>query len=723
MKTLFTNIINIQPGVSIGIILLLLCRKILKKNYTAKLNYMLWLIVALRLCLPFDISLPENTPEVNIPVQNYYITRAPDAGVDNFMNIQFIPRQEYENTVQPPEININNGENVIVNNTQSHISMLDLAVKVWVCIAAALILTSYLPYFYLKRKIMLSAVYNTELDEFLNYIKEKLNIKQNVKICICNYYGSPMLMGILNPVIVLPDTAYDENNLAMIISHELTHLKRFDVVYKFLLHTLKCIYWFNPLVWLMEKYAEGDIELSCDEDITKNRNKNFKMRYADTILKVAAGGDTSPVLSTAFSTEAENIKERFANIFFGKIKKQGKNILAGFMAVIIAATTFVGCGSENKIIETPVTAQFLKFNDIKFGNDNKAYIVANTEHDYTRRLTVTDLNTNQTELLCRDENCIHSDNNCVSFTGGSAFISMANNGEKIFLLDSPIDEKTTQYILYSINSDGSGKEMIYKSDYTQHSIAHAAVVNGQTLYIQTHKGSTSGILKIDMITKETKHFYVENRFLSIIDCDNENIYIHDFSNPDGTINPYYIKSFNMETEEFTTLFTSPDYMLDTLYKTRPVYNFNKKVYMSNFENDLVSLYEYDLITGEFKTISENLFDIKANNINMSHGNNGILFFTVLNNEQDNIITLYYDIRTGKTGEITLNNNIFPILPYSDKYGEYLAVNYNPQTYSRTIINSDGSTSKRETTYQHWSLISKENYLNSNPEYIFLNPVE
>ncbi len=723
MKTIFANIINIQPGVCLGISMLLLCRKFLKKNYRAKLNYMLWGVILLRLCLPFDISLPDKTPQVIIPVENYYITQSSAATENIFANFEFVPRTEYENTPQEPVFDSIPTENVIIKSTPPAVSVFDLIVKIWICIAAILTVTAFAPYFLLKKKILDTAVYSKERSELLTFIKTKLNIRQKVDICVCDYYGSPMLMGVTKPVIVLPRQEYNRQQLAMIISHELTHLKRFDVVYKMVLQIVKYVYWFNPLIWLMARYAEEDIELSCDEEITKSRNKDFKLRYADAILKVAAGTADAPVLSTAFSTDAENIKERFANIFFGKVKKNGKNILTGFMAVIIAATTFVGCGSENKIIETPVTAQFLKFNDIKFSEDGKAFIVSNPEHNYTRRITVTDLNTNQTKYLCHNENCTHSDDSCVSFTGGSAFISIADNGEKIFLLDSPVSEKTTQYILYSINSDGTGKEMIYKSDYSQHTIANVAVINGQTLYIQTSKGGTSGILKIDTVTKETEHFYTEGRVFSFIDCDNENIYIHDFSYPDGTINPYYIKAFNMETEEFTTLFTSPDYMLDTLYKDRPVYYFNKKVYMSNFKNDLVGLYEYDLTTGEFKTLSENLFDVKANNINMSYGNNGILFFTVLNSEQDDIITLYYDAYTGKTGEITLNNNQFPILPYSDKYGDYLAVSYNPQTYLRTIIHSDGSTGTRETTYQHWSLISREDYLSNNPNFIFLNPVE
>ena len=75
MKELFNNIISVQLGASIVIVLLLLSRSIMKKRYVAKLRYWLWLVIALRLCLPVDINIQLNrTAPVNIPVNDYYIT-------------------------------------------------------------------------------------------------------------------------------------------------------------------------------------------------------------------------------------------------------------------------------------------------------------------------------------------------------------------------------------------------------------------------------------------------------------------------------------------------------------------------------------------------------------------------------------------------------------------------------------------------------------------------
>ena len=48
-----------------------------------------------------------------------------------------------------------------------------------------------------------------------------------------------------------------------------------------------CLYWFDPLVWIMLRAAEGDMERSCDSDVVKGLAPEERARYGQVILDAA----------------------------------------------------------------------------------------------------------------------------------------------------------------------------------------------------------------------------------------------------------------------------------------------------------------------------------------------------------------------------------------------------------------------------------------------------
>ena len=53
------------------------------------------------------------------------------------------------------------------------------------------------------------------------------------------------------------------------ILHELMHIKRLDMFYKWLVQFAVCVHWFNPFVYLMRKETGRGCELSCDEAVIR----------------------------------------------------------------------------------------------------------------------------------------------------------------------------------------------------------------------------------------------------------------------------------------------------------------------------------------------------------------------------------------------------------------------------------------------------------------------
>ena len=84
-------------------------------------------------------------------------------------------------------------------------------------------------------------------------VYEKAVGERNPPIAICSALVTPMAVGLIRTKICLPHEEYSEQELEMILKHELIHWERKDLWYKFLLLLVRGIHWFNPFVWLMVK--------------------------------------------------------------------------------------------------------------------------------------------------------------------------------------------------------------------------------------------------------------------------------------------------------------------------------------------------------------------------------------------------------------------------------------------------------------------------------------
>ena len=139
---------------------------------------------------------------------------------------------------------------------------------------------------------------------------------------------TPMTLGLLRPVIVLPPEV-PEADLPLILRHELCHIRRRDLWYKGLMLLANAVHWFNPLVWRMAGQAGRDLELYCDEAVVEGQDSGFRRRYGQVLLQASSGGVTAALTTRLGGTE---MKGRIMNLFLQK--KKGTALVA---AVVCAA--------------------------------------------------------------------------------------------------------------------------------------------------------------------------------------------------------------------------------------------------------------------------------------------------------------------------------------------------------------------------------------------------
>ena len=160
----------------------------------------------------------------------------------------------------------------------------------------------------------------------------------------CPEADSPMIIGFLKPVLVLPKEQYNVNELYFILKHELVHLKRGDVYLKLLFVAANAVHWFNPLIWMMQKEASVDMELSCDERVTQGTSYDMRKAYTETLLSTLHKRCAKrTALSTQFYGGKEVMKKRFKNILLKNRKKNGILILLCVIFLTISFGTLIAC--------------------------------------------------------------------------------------------------------------------------------------------------------------------------------------------------------------------------------------------------------------------------------------------------------------------------------------------------------------------------------------------
>jgi beta-lactamase regulating signal transducer with metallopeptidase domain len=100
--------------------------------------------------------------------------------------------------------------------------------------------------------------------------------------------ASPMLVGVLRPKIVLPESVIQRlgpAELRLILAHELVHWRRRDTWVGWLQVLVQGVFWFHPLVWLANARIRHERECACDETVLREASCE-RDGYGETIVRV-----------------------------------------------------------------------------------------------------------------------------------------------------------------------------------------------------------------------------------------------------------------------------------------------------------------------------------------------------------------------------------------------------------------------------------------------------
>ena len=313
---------------------IVLLRLLFRRVLSPKAKYYLWLLLALRLLLPVlpqsamsvQNVLPQRTAAVSVlPVE---VPSASAAPITDAIPAAQAPIQAQNSAV----VSSSPAAPVPVSKPLSLSTVLlwiyALGVGITVCVYTVL---------YLRTARMLKRLPDCNDAETLavwNSLRPKLSLPASIRL---KRGSQGMSGGLISPTIVLP-LEITGSDAAPILLHEAQHIASHDLWIMTLYRLLRCIYWFNPVVWLCFRQAFFDSEGACDQRVLESglvSGKDYAQAlYRESLLSSQDG----LYIRTAFGGK-HTIRRRIAQIARFHGKKLWMAPLALVLGLIVSACT------------------------------------------------------------------------------------------------------------------------------------------------------------------------------------------------------------------------------------------------------------------------------------------------------------------------------------------------------------------------------------------------
>lgn len=318
----FMNIFEMSLS-TCALILVVIVIRSLAINKLPRLTFtILWGVIVVKLLLP--ISVPSMFSFSNLFVQSK-IEQLPSIISDRF--IGFIP----------------SGLTTIAETSTIPTQSIPLNYMSVIWALGVMVVTLFFAYFYIRcvREFRMAVLLTNETD--IQSLLFCYKPRSTIKVMISDKIKVPLSYGIFHPVILFPNTTdwNDKRTLMVIVAHEVTHINRFDALWKLVLAGTLALHWFNPLVWVMFFLANRDIEISCDEKVVKLFGESIKSAYANALISLEESKGTLYSLTNSFAKNS--IEERIRSIM--KIKKNSALAVTIAAILVIGATTVFATGA------------------------------------------------------------------------------------------------------------------------------------------------------------------------------------------------------------------------------------------------------------------------------------------------------------------------------------------------------------------------------------------
>ena len=340
MEQFLLNLLKTSLLGALAILLMLVSKPFWRERYRAKARCWLWLALAAFLLFPVDFSV-KDAPVQAAPPQDYTLFVGTDKTTIQSTDHLFgdMAERSGQTSTQVRDSIIARPVTDPAQKATRYIPVTTILFYGYLAGAAAFLLCQGVSYVRFRRTVRRwrSGVTRGDYRALLQDTARSLNVTAP-EMFVCEAISTPAVTGVLHPQLLLPHEHYDSSDLRYILRHELCHLKRRDMLLKLVLLAANAMHWFNPVVYLMLRQADEDIELACDSAATDGLDRAERAAYSRTLLAAVQSHVRALPATTCFGGTVERLKRRITNVL-GAQKKRG----LGVVALVLALTLTAGC--------------------------------------------------------------------------------------------------------------------------------------------------------------------------------------------------------------------------------------------------------------------------------------------------------------------------------------------------------------------------------------------
>ena len=196
------------------------------------------------------------------------------------------------------------------------------------------------------------------LCDALRQARRTLDGYPRVEVAISPSIGSPMVLGILRPIIVFPADLVEKlhtDKLALILMHELAHVRRWDNLTRLLHRLIAAVLFFHPAVWLCGRMLRWEAEQACDDLVVCATGHSEA--YARGLAHIAERAvHLNPLIRriptmNAFAATESDLALRIRRTLGGSARRMGMRarVLTAVLLCLLAAVTLPSCGTTSKV--------------------------------------------------------------------------------------------------------------------------------------------------------------------------------------------------------------------------------------------------------------------------------------------------------------------------------------------------------------------------------------
>jgi len=187
---------------------------------------------------------------------------------------------------------------------------------------------------------------NVNFRIFVQKFGERMGIRKPVHVHISDLITSPVTIGFLKPIILMPLAAISNltvKQVEAVLLHELAHIRRYDYLINLFINFVRTVLYFNPFVKLFAKTIEREREKSCDEMVMQFEYDPHG--YASALLVLERDNFMKHTIAVAASGKRNDLLHRIEKIL-GIERKQSPDfrklggLLAGLICIVALNALF-----------------------------------------------------------------------------------------------------------------------------------------------------------------------------------------------------------------------------------------------------------------------------------------------------------------------------------------------------------------------------------------------